>query len=109
MANTPETNFKNKVIKYLKDKGIWHVKYFANMFTKSGIPDILGVLPNGKFFALELKVEPNKPTPLQIRNVELINKTHGKAYILYPKDFEQFKRDIESEVSKWNSQQLKQN
>ena len=56
MTETPETKFKNKVRKYLKDKKIWFIKYFANMFTQSGIPDILGILPNGRFFALELKV-----------------------------------------------------
>lgn len=92
-----EKQFENKIKAFLKEKNIWFVKYFANAFTKSGIPDILGVLPNGKFFALELKVEPNKPTPLQTRNIELIKKSNGIAYILYPKDFEQFKKDIESE------------
>ena len=96
MSETPETKFKNKVRGCLRDKKIWFVKYFANIFTQSGIPDILGILPNGRFFALELKVEPNKPTPLQLYNIELINKSKGYAKVLYPKDFNDFKKDIEN-------------
>ena len=94
MADTPETRFKKKVKKYLTDKGIWHVKYFACAYTPVGIPDILGLFPNGRFFGLELKVKPNKPTPLQIRNVELINKSNGYAKVLYPEDFEEFKKEV---------------
>lgn len=102
MTDTPETKFKNKVRKYLKDKQIWFVKFFSNMFTPSGIPDILGVLPNGKFFGLELKVEPNKPTPLQLKNVDLINKSKGYAKVLYPKDFDDFKRYVEKIIGDKN-------
>ena len=102
MTDTPETKFKNKVRKYLKDNNVWFVKFFANMFTPSGIPDILGLFPNGQFFGLELKVEPNKPTALQLRNIELINKSKGYARVLYPKDFDDFKQDIEMIIGEQN-------
>lgn len=33
-----EKAFENKIKKYLNDKGCWNVKFFANSFTRSGIP-----------------------------------------------------------------------
>lgn len=93
-----EKNYENKIKKFLKEKNIWHVKYFANAFTKSGIPDILACV-NGKFIAIEVKADNGKPSELQLYHQQKIKESGGKAYILYPKDFEQFKRDIESEVN----------
>ena len=94
-----EKNYENKIKKFLKEKNIWFVKYFANAFTKSGIPDILACV-NGKFVAIEVKAENGKPSELQLYHKKKIEESGGKAYILYPNDFEKFKADIESEVSK---------
>lgn len=92
-----EKQFENKIKEFLKEKNIWFVKYFANAFTKSGIPDILACV-NGKFVAIEVKAENGKPSELQLYQQKKIKESGGKAYILYPKDFEQFKKEIESEV-----------
>ena len=78
-----ETAFKTKVLKVLQSKGGWWYKS-ADKFT-AGIPDILGVY-NGKFIAIELKVKPNKPTPLQLHTLHLININNGSATVLYPED-----------------------
>lgn len=91
-----EKQFENKIKAFLKEKNIWFVKYFANAFTKSGIPDILACV-NGKFVAIEVKAENGKPSELQLYHQQKIRESGGKAYILYPKDFEQFKKEIESE------------
>ena len=34
------------------------------------------------------------PSELQKRNIRLINESNGKGLILYPKDFENFKRNM---------------
>lgn len=88
-----EKNFENRIKSFLKENNIWFVKFFANGFTKSGVPDILACI-KGRFVGIEVKAEKGKPSPLQIYNKEQIEKSGGIAYILYPKDFEQFKKDV---------------
>jgi len=88
-----EKLFENKIKKFLKDEGCWFVKYFANGYTKSGIPDILACV-NGYFVAIEVKGEKGKPSELQLWNVEKIKGAGGQALILYPKDFNSFKELI---------------
>ena len=90
---TPETRFKNKIKKFLDEAGCYHVKFFANNYTKRGIPDIL-VCCNGYFIGLELKAEKGTPSELQKYNVRKIQEAGGIALILYPKDFEDFKKLI---------------
>ena len=88
-----EKQIENKIKNFLKINDIYFVKFFANGFTKSGIPDILACI-KGKFVGIEVKAEKGKPSPLQIYNKNQIEKSGGIAYILYPKDFEEFKKDI---------------
>ena len=88
-----EKNFENRVKKFLEEQGCWCVKYFANAYTKSGIPDLL-VCCNGYFVAVELKAPNGKPSELQLWNIEKIKESGGIGIILYPKDFEAFKSMI---------------
>lgn len=90
-----EKNFENKVKQYLKSKGIWHVKYFANNFTPIGIPDILSVV-NGRFVAIEIKAEKGKTSVLQDYNINEIKRCGGIAIVLRPSQFEKFKETIEA-------------
>jgi hypothetical protein len=85
-----EKTFENKIKKYLKDHNCWHVKYFANMFTKSGIPDILACV-NGYFVAIEVKAEKGEPSELQLWNQNKIRESGGIDIILYPSQWEDFK------------------
>ena len=89
-----EKTFENQVKNYLKSKGIWHVKYFANSFTPVGIPDILAVV-NGRFVAIELKAEKGRTTLIQEHNIREIKKSGGIAVVLRPSGFEEFKTMIE--------------
>lgn len=90
-----EKNFENRVKKFLEEQGCWYVKYFANAYTKSGIPDLL-VCCNGYFVAVELKAPNGKPSALQQWNIQKIKESGGIGIILYPKDFEAFKSMIYS-------------
>ena len=85
-----EKNFENKVKKYLDSIGAVYVKYFANSFTKSGVPDLLACI-NGYFVAVEIKAENGKPSKLQYFYRDKIRKSYGVAIILYPENFEDFK------------------
>lgn len=88
-----EKTFENKVKKFLDSQGAWYVKYFANSFTKSGIPDILACV-NGNFVGVEVKAQNGKPSELQLYNVRKIREAGGFAIVLYPSGFEKFKKFI---------------
>lgn len=89
-----EKNFENKIKDYLKTKNVWFVKYFANSFTPSGIPDLLCCV-NGYFLAIEIKAPKGRPSSLQKFTLEKIRESNGLAIVLYPKDFEDFKILVE--------------
>lgn len=88
-----EKRFETKIKKFLDDKGCWYVKFFANNYTKRGIPDLLACV-NGRFVAIEVKAENGTPSELQEYNIRKIKEAGGIAIILYPKDFEDFKNLI---------------
>lgn len=50
---------------------------------QAGVPDIVGCY-EGKFIGIEVKIAPNKITPLQKYNLEKIKYGFGLCY--YPKD-----------------------
>ena len=85
-----EKNFENRIKKFLEDEGCWFVKFFANAYTKSGIPDILCCC-NGYFLAIEVKAPNGKPSELQKWNVKKIRESYGYGVILYPDQFDDFK------------------
>ena len=89
-----EKNFENRLKKFLEDEGCWFVKFFANAYTKSGIPDIL-CCRNGCFVAIEVKAPRGKPSELQKWNIQKIIDSGGYGVILYPDQFDDFKEMIE--------------
>lgn len=90
-----EKNFENRIKNYLSDKGVWYVKFFANGFTKQGVPDLLCCV-NGFFVAVEVKQEYGKATEIQKWNIEEIRYSGGLSFILRPSQFESFKMLIET-------------
>ena len=88
-----EKNFENKIKDFLKENKCWYVKFFANAFTKSGIPDILSCV-NGHFVAIEVKAENGTPSELQKYNIRRINESCGIGIVLYPHQFPLFCRMI---------------
>lgn len=69
------------------------MKFFANSFTKSGIPDILACV-NGYFVGIEVKAQNGKPSELQLYNIKKIREAGGFAVVLYPSGFNKFKQFI---------------
>lgn len=54
----PEKRLQDKVIRYLKDRGIYYLNLYGDGWSGKGKPDIIACI-NGKFVAFELKVGSN--------------------------------------------------
>jgi hypothetical protein len=76
--STPEKKVKDKVKAMLKEKGAYFFMPATAGFGKSGVPDIVACL-DGKFWGIECKAQPNKPTALQEKNLAQIMDAGGVA------------------------------
>ena len=74
-----EKNFENKVKTYLKNYGCW------------------------LFLGIEVKADKGEPSLLQLYNLRKIRESGGYGILLYPKDFEQFKKfnENKSKLNAW--------
>lgn len=90
-----EKNYENRIKKYLESKGAWFVKFFANAYTSSGIPDILCCI-NGRFVGIEVKQETGKPSLLQKVHLKRIGEAGGIGILAYPSGYEKLKDLIDN-------------
>lgn len=81
MARTPEKIVKDKVVKALKDAGVYYFFPATHGFGRSGVPDIVCCV-DGKFLGIECKAGKNKPTELQVRELEAIRRANGIAVVV---------------------------
>ena len=89
-----ENNITKRIKDFLKSKGIFHVKYFANAFTSVGIPDILACV-KGHFVGIEVKTDVGKLSEMQKYQADKIVQSGGSWFCVRPCTFESFKKDIE--------------
>lgn len=82
----PETRFKNRIRPLLKAlPNTWLTK--TQQRALRGTPDFL-MCVNGRFVALELKKSSKeKPDPLQLHNLELIQKAGGVGLVVFPENW----------------------
>lgn len=80
MAKTPEKIVKDKVTSVLKSEGVYYFFPATGGFGRSGVPDIVTCV-NGYFLAIECKAGKNKPTALQVREIEAIRRCNGVAVV----------------------------
>lgn len=80
MAQTPEKRVKTKVESILKAEGVYYFFPATHGYGRSGVPDIIACV-NGRFLAIECKAGRNKPTALQVREIESIRKAGGVAVV----------------------------
>ena len=76
--STPEKRVKDKVKAMLKEKDAYFFMPATAGFGKSGVPDIVACI-DGRFYGVECKAQPNKPTALQAKNLEQIAEAGGIA------------------------------
>lgn len=110
-----EKLFENKIKKYLQTKGVYPLgttrektsvkptgyyekRWGGGTFTKSGLPD-MHIVVNGHSIDVELKAPTGKPSELQLFMIDQINHSGGCAMVVYPKDFEKFKKIIEKHLT----------
>ena len=93
-----ETDLRNQILDWLMYRNIYAwlnntagtyskrtKSYFKNPRLKKGVADILGILPNGKLFAIECKVGKNKQDDNQKifqKDIEANNGIYILAYNL---------------------------
>lgn len=58
-----------------------HKKIFRRNTTKKGISDILGVLPDGRFLAIEVKSKSGRLSPEQAEFIDRVNDLGGLAFV----------------------------
>ena len=66
---------------YLQFKGIVHWKVMQGLGCTPGVPDIVGILPGGRFLGIEVKTAKGKLSDKQAYFKEMIEK-NGGLYIL---------------------------
>ena len=81
MAATPEKRVKDKVVAILKDEGAYYFFPATHGFGRSGVPDVVCCI-HGRFLAIECKAGTNKPTALQVREIEAIRSNGGTAVVV---------------------------
>jgi Holliday junction resolvase len=81
MASTPEKRVKDKVVGILKEEGAYYFFPATHGYGRSGVPDIVACV-NGKFLGIECKAGKNKPTALQVRELEAIRTANGHAIVV---------------------------
>ena len=93
MAN--EKAFEHKIKAFLKSKGASFIQTHGDRFSRIEVPDIIACV-SGHFVAVEVKAENGKPSELQLYHLDEIRKAGGHSFLLYPKDFENFKNFCEN-------------
>ena len=78
---TPETKVKRAVVKILEKHGAYHFFPATHGYGRSGVPDIICCI-RGYFLAIECKAGTNKPTALQLREIERIQQAKGIAFVI---------------------------
>jgi len=73
-----ESQATTKLIKQLSEYGFF---WKASDRFRAGIPDVIGVL-NRRFMAIEMKIDYNSPTPLQVHTLLQIVKNGGYGAVV---------------------------
>ena len=73
--------------------GYWEKRWGGGKYIKSGMPD-MHIVVNGISIEAELKAPNGRPSALQIQKLNQIDNAGCIAMVLFPKDFENFKKLI---------------
>lgn len=87
MTTKPETNLKKRVRSNLEALPSSHW-FKIQQVVILGTPDILGCY-KGTFVAIELKDGDEKPTELQIYNLQMILKAKGLSFVMNQSNFQE--------------------
>lgn len=94
---TPESKVKSKVKKILKEMGCYYSMTITGGYGNSGAPDFF-VCYGGRFYGIECKAQGNKPTTLQLSNLEAIRASGGVTLVIDEFNVEDLKNLIRDSV-----------
>ena len=72
---------KRQVVSRLRELGAYYFFPVATGYMSSGVPDIVACY-KGQFIGIECKANGNKPTPLQLKNLNEIKLCLGIALVI---------------------------
>lgn len=81
MAKTKESKLEEEAERFMQRKGIWQLARYQAQSNQNGLPDRL-YLYKGYLLGLELKTDEGKPTKLQLKKLDEINKNGGIGLII---------------------------
>ena len=87
---TPEKKVKDKVKAVLSTHGVYYFMPATHGYGSSGVPDIAACM-KGRFIGIECKANGNKPTALQLKNLNDIKSTGGMSILVDETGIEAFK------------------
>lgn len=87
--STPESSIKRKVTTLLKQFGIYYFYPVTGGYGRSGVPDIVCCW-RGIFIGIECKANGNKPTALQMKNLNAIAEQGGLTVLVDDKGLPEF-------------------
>lgn len=77
-----EKMIQNQILGYLRTIGIYCWKHWQGpMSPLKGVSDILGIMKDGKFIAIEVKTDRGRVTPEQQNFLDIINRNNGMAFL----------------------------
>jgi hypothetical protein len=95
MADTPEAKVKKKVVAILKAYGAYYFFPVMNGYGRVGVPDII-LCYRGYFVGVECKAGNNKPTELQLKELEAIRQAGGVSLVVNEGNIESVTKILES-------------
>ena len=98
MATTPEGRVKAKVVKMLKERGVYY--FFPATFGlgRSGVPDVV-CCQGGRFLAVECKAGKGKTTALQDREIAAIRTAGGTALVINENNLHELEAHLDEQRS----------
>jgi pantoate kinase len=91
---TPESKVKKRVKEILAQVGAYYAMPMGTGFGNSGVPDFL-VCKGGLFYGIECKAGGNKPTALQLKNLDDIRKAGGIALVIDETNVETLRKELD--------------
>lgn len=79
---TPHAKLLADICAYLTEQGAWWVRTNSHGYGRRGIPDVVACV-NGRFLAIEAKVQPDKANAWQHREISSIHRAAGSAIVAY--------------------------
>jgi len=98
VATTPEGRVKAKVVKMLKERGVYY--FFPATFGlgRSGVPDVV-CCQGGRFLAVECKAGKGKTTALQDREIAAIRTAGGTALVINENNLHELEAHLDEQRS----------